>query len=282
MENKVAIIVDSGMDLPKEYHRDQVFILPLQVIKDGETLRDGVDIKASEVASTLDEYDYKTSLPSLGQIENLFEEVKAKGYTQALIISISSGLSGTGQAIRLVANEVEGLEVAFVDTLSIGIGAGLHAVHAIDLFDQGKSFEEVVAQCNQKITTSKIYYCVGTLKYLAKGGRIGKVASVLGHALNLKPIIMCNEEGIYDTVAKVRGRKQSINQAIKIIVEQAKQHKAVDLAIANCLAEEEMEYVKEQLTSKLDNIQRVFTGEISPALTIHTGPGLLGITFYEK
>lgn len=282
MENKVAIVVDSGMDLPKEYQKENVFILPLKVIRDGEALRDGVDIEANEVARTIDYHDYKTSLPSPGEIEELFQSIKEQGFTKILAITISSGLSGTNQAVHLVASDFEGLDIEIIDTLSIGIGAGLHAVHAIELLEENKPMKEIATVLRNNVKNSKVYFCVATLEYLAKGGRIGKVASVLGHAFNLKPIITCNEEGIYDTVAKVRGRRQSINQAIKHAEEFAKNKGTIHLAIAHCLVEEEMMYVKEQLVNKCSNISKIFTGDISPALTIHTGPGLLAITIYEK
>ena len=77
-----------------------------------------------------------------------------------------------------------------------------------------------------------------TLEYLQKGGRIGLVASLFGNALNLKPIISCNDEGIYYTVAKVRGRKQSISKTIELALKLAGDHKRYNVAIMNGAAKE--------------------------------------------
>lgn len=74
------------------------------------------------------------------------------------------------------------------------------------------SFDEIKAKLMRGIDQCKVFFVVKTLEYLQKGGRIGLVASLFGNALNLKPIISCNDEGIYYTVAKVRGRKQSITK----------------------------------------------------------------------
>ncbi|MGL5979039.1 MAG: DegV family protein [Erysipelotrichaceae bacterium] len=282
MKHKIALVVDSGTDLPKEYVSEDVFVLPLKVIRNGVEYLDGVTIQSETVYQDLPTEDFKTSLPSLGEIEALYQKIKDAGYTQVLVVTISSGLSGTHNACRLAAEEFEGLEIELVDTLNIGIAAGLHAIYALDLIASGMDLVSIAAALRNKVSDGKIYFCLGTLEYLAKGGRIGKVASVLGHALNLKPIITCTETGVYDTVAKVRGRKQSIHKAIDLLVDVAKTGQRVNIAVANCLAEEEMMYIREELMKRLDNIDTILTGNICPAMAIHTGPGLLGLAVYKK
>ena len=217
--NKIAIVIDSGMDLPPEYKREGVFVLPLKIIRDGETFLDGVSISPEQVAAELATHDYKTSLVAAGEVIEFLEGIKQEGYNQIIIITISSGLSGTNNAFRVGASTVTGIEFAVIDTLSIGIGAGLHAVAAIDLKEAGNDFHTIVEKLQAKVPQSKVYFCVGTLDYLVKGGRIGKISGFAGQMLNLKPVITCDFEGIYSTVAKVRGQTQGANRIIELIVE---------------------------------------------------------------
>lgn len=278
--NKTAVVVDSGVDLPPECHKENVFILPLKVIRDGVTFLDGVTIMPEQVIEEIDKYDYKTSLSSPGEIIDLLTGIKDQGFNQAIIVTISSGLSGIYNAFCMGSEEVDGLDCEVIDTLSIGIGAGLHAVEAIDLIDDGVEFKEAAQILRSKITESKVYFCVGVLDYLIKGGRIGKVSGYVGKMLNLKPVITCDFEGIYSTVAKVRGQLQAVNKIIDLICENFKDYKKVNIGIANCCRPEEVEYVKKEITKRLTNINKLFTGVISPALTVHTGPHLIGITAY--
>ena len=283
--NKIAIVIDSGMDLPTEYKREDVFILPLKVIRDGVTFLDGVTISPEQVAKELLEksgHDYKTALVSPGDVVEFLSLIKDKGYSQVIAITISSGLSGTNNAFNIGAKEVAGIEVEVIDTLSIGMGAGLHAVAAIDLKEAGLDFATIVKTLREKVAQSKVYFYVGSLEYLIKGGRIGKVTGFIGKMLNLQPVITCDFEGIYSTVAKVRSQLQGINRIVDLISEQYKDYPQIYIGIANCSRPEEMEYVKTAIICKMGNIAKIFMGVISPALTVHAGPELIGITAYPK
>jgi len=282
---KIAVVIDSGMDLPEEYKKDGVFILPLKVIRDGITYLDGITITPEQVAQELlesDEHDYKTALVSPGDIVDFLSLIKEKDYSQVIGLTISSGLSGTNNAFNLAAQSVEGMEVEVIDTLSIGIGAGLHAVEAVDLIEAGLDFATIVKTLRDKVSQSKVYFYVGSLDFLIKGGRIGKVTGFVGQMLRLRPVITCDFEGIYSTVCKVRSQLQGIDKILELITEGFKGYEKVNIGIANCSRSDEMQFIKEEITKRLGNINLVFTGVISPALTVHAGPELIGITAYPK
>ncbi len=111
-------------------------------------------------------------------------------------------------------------------------------MRAIKLVQEGLEFNEIVRQLKQDVEDTKIFFCVDTLEYLRKGGRIGLITSVLGTVLNLKPIISCNENGVYYTAAKERGRKKSIATAIKLAQKFAGQGE-YHLAVAHGGAQQE-------------------------------------------
>lgn len=277
-KDKIAILVDSGSDVPAELVKEyNMYIAPLTIIyKDGE-YTDGVDITAEDVYTRLEEEIPSTSLPSGEKIQNLFDQIKADGYNKVLAVTISSGLSGTYNIIRMLAESQEDLEIFVVDTKNISIASGFNAIQAAQYIKEGMDWETLTTKVNDNVTNSKVFFCVDTLKYLQKGGRIGLVASVLGSALNLKPIISCNDDGIYYTVSKVRGRKRSLSEAMKLAIEFIGDSKEYNLGVVHAAAEDEADGIRESLTTTLPEAKILVNGPISPALGVHTGPGAIGI-----
>lgn len=277
MELRTAILTDSGSDVPVELIKElDIFVVPLQVNYKDRSYRDGVDIDANTVYDNLPNEIPTTSLPKGEDIHNTIEAIKAKGYTQILAIVLSSGLSGTYNLLKLFsANSPIPMEV--LDSKNIGIGSGLSVIKAAMLAKKGLDWDSLLISVHETIQNTKVFFVLNTLEYLKKGGRIGKVTAFLGHALNLKPIITCNRDGVYTTIAAARGRKQSIKRCLEIALESAKDAKAVTIALAHGNALEEVNNLKREIESKINNIAHMYIGQISPALGVHTGPGLIGI-----
>lgn len=164
-----------------------------------------------------------------------------------------------------------------LDTKNIGIGSGISAIKAARLAKDGVAYNEIVKATMHAIENTKIFFVLSTLEYLKRGGRIGKVSAIIGSAFDIKPIITCNEEGIYTTISKARGRKQSLRKVVELALEYAKDASSVSLAIAHGNALDDANEIKKEMTDQLKTVSNVFVGPVSPALGVHTGPGLLGI-----
>ena len=276
--NSIAVLADSCNDIPQElldkYH---IYILPLMINYKDASYRDRVDITPEQVYERFQEEIPKTSLPLPETIVETFAKIKADGFDQVIVSAISSGLSGTYQTIKLLAEDIPDMRIAVIDTLNIAIASGFVALYAAEQIEAGLPFDEVVTKTQAAVKKSTILFGVGTLEYLMKGGRIGKVSGILGSALNIKPIISCNEDGIYYTVAKVRSRKQSIQKLIDITQKKLGQHKNYYLSICHGDDYEEMLLMKEQLKDLVAGAKIYAEGQISPVLGVHTGPGLLGV-----
>ncbi|MEG0315189.1 MAG: DegV family protein [Erysipelotrichaceae bacterium] len=277
-KEKIAILVDSCCDVSKEMvDKYGMYVVPLRIIYREKEYLDGIDITADEVYNNLSVEIPKTSLPSGELIHDIFKKIKADGYDKVIGVSISSGLSGTFNILNLLSNDVDYLEFEFIDTKNIAIGAGFSAILAGMLIDEGKEFHEIANILRERVLKSKVFFCVNTLEYLQKGGRIGLVASLFGNALNLKPIISCNEDGIYYTVAKVRGRKPSINKVMELATKFVGDSKRYNLTVSDGFAHEEIVEVSKKMKEALPNYVFYGDGQISPALGVHTGPGLIGV-----
>lgn len=277
-KEKIAILTDSCCDVPKEYvDRYGIYVIPLKVVYKDSDYLDGIDITPQEVYDRMQTEIPTSSLPSGETFLETFDKIKADGYEKVIAITLSSGLSGTNNMLNLLAADYQGLEFFILDTKNIAIGGGFHAIQAARYLEEGCTFEEIKAHLTKDVKNSKIFFVVETLEYLQKGGRIGLVASLFGNALNLKPIISCNDDGIYYTVAKVRGRKQSITRTMELALEYAKGHKKINLGVCHGGAPEIAKECADYMKQHLDNYEIYVDGQVSPVLGVHTGPGAIGI-----
>lgn len=278
MKNKVAILVDSGTDVPQEIiEKYQMYVIPLKIIYKDRVYTDKVDITPEEIYQRLPQEIPGTSLPDGETITKIFEQIKQDGYEKILAVTISSGLSGTYNIVRLIAQQQEELEAYVLDTKNIGIGAGFSAIQAAKWLEEGMEWSLLIERLNELVKQTKVFFNVATLEYLQKGGRIGLVASILGTALKLNPIISCNDEGIYYTVGKARGRKKSLDRTVSYVKERVGTAKVFNLAVAHGDAKEEATEMMARLKEEFPQAQQIYFGQISPALVVHTGPGLLGV-----
>ena len=277
-QEKIAILVDSGSDVPKEY-RDKyhMYMAPLTIIYKDAQYRDGIDIQPEEVFARFSEEIPSTSLPSPATIADLFKQMRADGYEKVIAVTISSGLSGTFGAVSSLGPAPEGLETRYIDTKNIGIGSGFSAIRAGELIEQGLPFAEVCREVEKAARNTRLFFCVSTLEYLMKGGRIGLVAGMLGTLLDLKPVISCNEDGIYYTVAKARGRKKSLSLALEKAVEFGAGATDYNITVMHGAAQDEADALIATMKERLPDYRYSIEGQITPALVVHTGPGLIGV-----
>jgi DegV family protein with EDD domain len=277
-DERIAILVDSCTDVPKEYRdRYHMYVIPLMIIYKDAQYRDGVDIQPEEVFARFSEEIPSTSLPSPAVVGEVLKQIKADGYDKVIAILISSGLSGTYEMVSGFGPSPEGLEAHYVDTKNIGIGSGFTAIRAGELIEQGLGFDEVCSGEEKAAHSTKLYFCVSTLEYLVKGGRIGLVAGMLGSILDLKPVISCNEDGVYYTVAKARGRKKSLKLALDTALAFAEGATRYNITVMHGDAKAEAAELLAEMKAHLPGFGYAVEGQITPALVVHTGPGLIGV-----
>jgi len=282
MNEKIAIVTDSTSDLKKEdLDKYGIRSLPLKVIYKDRQYHDRVDITPSEVYESMKEEIPTTSMPSPQEIEDLYTELKNDGYTHIISIHISSGLSATYSNCRMVADQMEDIEVKVIDSKMLSMGLGRLVLYAKDLVAAEKfSFDEIIERVEAKRGKIEIFFVVETLKYLKKGGRIGKVSGTIGELLNVKPIISIDEDGEYYTFTKVRGRKKSLKKMYSILKNRLEDGKEYCLDIMNAAAPGEAQELLDKFKD-VSAIKEIFLGEISPVMVVHAGPGLLGLAITE-
>jgi len=279
---KIALITDTTSDLPQDIiEKYNIKILPFRIIYKDREYKDKYEITPKEVYDNFEKEIPTSSLPLAQDMEELYDELEKEGYTHAIAITLSSGLSGISNALRLVSENHDNIESFVYDSKTISWGEGILVKKCAELIEQGKDFnyiKNILPELRKKV---KLFFVVGTLEYLRKGGRIGRISGTIGDLLNLKPIVAVDDEGRYFTHSKVRGRKQSLNKMINIVKEivNDKNH---DIIVLNGCSDEDCKYMIDQF-EKIDNVSSVnYGGDISPVSGVHSGPGLVGVVLVEK
>lgn len=277
---KIAILTDSASDLNITLlEKHNIKCLPFRIIYSDKEYEDVIEISPEEVYSSFEKEIPTTSLPSIEKIEKIFNELEAQGYTHVISINISSNLSGTLNSVRLIAKDHPKLTTFVYDTKTLTRAEGIIVLEAATMVEKGDSFETIIAMLPQIREKCHCFFTVKTLKYLQKGGRIGRVSGTIGELLDLKPIIRVADDGIYTTYAKVRGRKQSLTKLHEILNDFLSKGKC-KVSVLHGDAESECTDFFNSV-KYLDNITQISMGTISPALGVHTGPGLIGLIIQE-
>lgn len=273
---KTAIMVDSGCDISQEFiEQYDIKVLRLKVLYGDRMYSDGLDIDPLEVYRRFPQEIPTTSTPNMYEVSELVNEIKSEGYEKIIGITISSGLSGTYNAVAM-AFEEEDIETFAFDSKNISIGAGLLAMWAAKKLSEGWTFEAVKHGLNDKINDSKVFFYMDTLDYLRKGGRISPAVAIVGKALNLKPIISCNEKGTYYTVSKIRGQHKGLEKLMDSLKDYIGDKKAY-LAIMNGDGTRYLDVIRARIKEMFPQCEVVVDKQITATMAIHTGPGLIGV-----
>ncbi len=274
---KTAVMMDSCGDLPIDIRRQyNIYTLPVHVIYPEGDYLDGIDIDPRVVYDRFPEEIPKTSTPSPQEAIDLFERIREDGYENVVCICISSRLSSTVNTIRIASEEVEGLRAFVFDTKNIDIGSGIFAYWTARKLEEGMAFEEICEKLEEKRYDSHLMFFMDTLKYLIAGGRIGRVAGMLGEALKLKPIISCDEEGVYYTVSKIRGKKNGQKKLLDLLAREAEGHECW-VVVGHGDADKESEAFLEKVKERIPQAEFLFRHQIVASMAINTGPGLIGL-----
>ena len=274
---KIALITDSACDLDlNTLKENNINLLPLRIIYSNSDYRDRIDISPQEVYDNLEKEVPKTSLPSAQETEEILNKLEEEGYTHVICISISSGLSGSFNALRLALEDHPKLTSFVYDSKILAYPQGEIVLEVAKLIKEGKSYEEIVREIPEIRKRVIGYFTINTSEYLKRGGRIGRLAGTVGELLNLKPIITTDEDGVYYNVAKVRGRKQSLSKMTELLKGYLAKGKC-EVAVLHAGCEDEAIKYMNSLKD-LTNVVSIKIAEISPALGIHGGPGLIGFS----
>jgi len=275
---KIGIITDSASNLDLAFinKHENLLMTPLMISYEGKFHRDIIEVDYATVYKKLETTKVTTSLPSLEDFQDAIEKFEKEGYTDIIVITISSQLSGTFQAFELASKDHEGANLHLYDSKTLSAAEGNLVKVALEGIEKGLSISRIIADLNQvRYEDSVALFTVETLKYLREGGRIGKVEGTLGDLLNVKPVISVNDEGVYYTITKAFGMKRVMLAMRKTLKDKFKDD-LVELTIHYGNNLEKAQSLKEKLEAGL-NTKEVLISQLTPVLGIHTGPEMYAI-----
>lgn len=246
---KIAVITDSSAVLHQDIlAKENVFVLPISVTIDDESYIEGQNLTAEEFYQKMASSNElpKTSQPSLLELEEILAGLTEKGYTHAIGLFLSSGISGFYQNIHYLQEEFEGLTVAFPDTKITSAPLGMMVENVVKWAEAGQSFEEILSKLEQQIQKTTAFIMVDDLNHLVKGGRLSNGAALIGNLLSIKPILYFTDEGKIEVFEKVRTEKKAIKRLLEILQEQT-QDGNYQIAIIHANAPEKAQDFKQAL-----------------------------------
>ncbi len=228
--------------------------------------------------------DAITSTRPPADIAAFFEDIIKQG-KDILYLSFSSALSGHYELVLMARNEVlekyPDVRIEVVDTLRISMGAGVIVMGAQQLYDEGKSMDEIKTWVEENRHRAQTWFSVDDLNYLKKGGRLSGAAAAIGTILGVKPILKINHEGKIVPADKVKGTKMVLKFFLNTIMENVQnpeEQTAYVLHADNIDTAENMKILIEQNVG----FKEICIQDIGPVIGCHTGPGVLGIVFMGK
>ena len=219
---KLAVITDSSAFLQAEaLRKEDLFVLDIPVNIDGQEYVEGVNLTAQEFYEKMASASElpKTSQPSIAKLDEILSSLKAKGYTHALGLFLSSGISGFYQNIQYMKDEYEGLTIAFPDTRITSAPLGYMVESVFKWAEQGDGFESILDKVTEQIENTSAFIMVDDLDHLVKGGRLSNGAAILGNLLSIKPILYFNDQGVIEVYEKVRTEKKATKRLVEIVKE---------------------------------------------------------------
>lgn len=277
----VKLITDSGCDLSeKEAKALGVILVPMTIhFEDGE-YRSGIDLSTEEFFDKLALVKElpTTSQPTPAAFEAEYEKIRQNG-DQAVVVCISSALSGTYQSAMIAAEEYRDC-VYVVDTKNVTIGQRLLLQHAMELAHKGLTAEQIAQALEAEKARVCVFGAVDTLTYLIKGGRLSKAAGLAGTVLGIRPVLTI-QDGALVVLGKARGSK-----AANAMVSKQAEEQGIDFSMPGLIG-----YTGKDPSiaeSYLSTCENPWAGRKMPVVAIgstigtHTGPGLLGVAFFKK
>lgn len=283
-----VIATDTASDLPEEYYAEHdVVAIRLGFNMDGVLYEgeDGAHMDVKEFYAKL----RGGSMPTTFQVSPEQAKRALTPSLQAgkdiLVISFSSGLSGTYNSYVLAARELSKefpeRKILVSDSLCASLGEGLLVNYIVKKADTGASIEETYNYCEALKQHICHYFTVDNLFHLKRGGRVSATSAVIGTMLKIKPVLHVDHEGHLIPIGKEMGRKKSISALVEHMKELQILEKDDPIFISHGDCEEDVQYLVTLLKAAFGD-RKIFINEIGSVIGTHSGAGTLAVFFRGK
>ena len=279
----IKIVTDTTADLPPAMVEEHdITIVPINIHFGTESYKEGVNMDWDLFYGKIDELGIipTTSQPSVGEFAEVYRRLARGGADAIISTHVTSKLSGTYQSAVMASEEVaDEVKVYPHDSLAGSAILGFMCMEGSRMARAGKSVEEILARLDEIRSRLHVLLVLENLEYSRKSGRVGGLAAALASVLNLKPIVDLHD-GLLDVAEKVRSRQKSLNRLLDIMEERVGTTSPINLGVVHARA---LEVGQEMLSRGEErfNCQETYVYDLCASLTVHFGPGTIGVCFYE-
>ena len=282
---KVAVVADSTCCLPQEIvERYDICVVPLQIVHEGKSYRDGIDITPNEVYKIMRKKENlpTTSTASAGGFLDAYRQVSQKAES-ILCITVTSLQSKTFEAAsaakEIAKEEIPNTIIEVFDSRSVAAALGFIVREAARFASQGAGLAEAIEAARNMMGKVNFLAMLDTLYYLARLGRIARAAAWAGNVLDMKPVLEHNPAvGETMPVARPRTKRKAIERMLQIMSDRTK-GSTVHVMVQHADELEEAKKLAAEIETRFNCVEMYIT-EFAPVMGVHTGPGLLAIGFY--
>jgi DegV family protein with EDD domain len=275
-----AIVLDSTSDWPEAAERfSNMCVVPLYVRFGDEMFRDHVDLSPHDFYERLRQATElpTTSQPTPQDFADAYEQFAA--YERIYVLTVSARLSGTFQSAALAAEE-HGDRVRLIDTETASMAMAMLALSIQRRLEAGTTDDEIDALVERFRLDNRVVFTVGTLEYLAKGGRIGKAQALAGTILNVKPILSV-EDGVIVPISRVRGRQKALEEFGRLFVEATDNRPGLHVSIAHADATEWVDVLTDLVEKSRPQAEIDVIATLGAVVGTHAGPGAVGFFWFQ-
>ena len=277
----IKIVTDSSCNLsPEQLHRYDIRVAPILIQFGTEAYEEGVDIDQDLFYRRVDELDMipTTSQPAPGAFAEIYRELTAHGHS-ILCITITSRHSGTYQSAMLARTLVPEARVEVLDSAAISFGTGYMVLEAARAAEAGQDLQNILERLWAIKRNMCFLFTPATLEYLRKGGRVGALRGAVASILDLKPIIGL-EDGLLGVMENVHTREKALDRVLELTEKAMGTTDPINIAVFHAKAPEEGQALLERAQARF-NCQESLIGDFAVSLSIHGGPGTIGLFAYK-
>lgn len=291
-DNNYVIVSDSSCDLPDELIKENnIKVVPFYVSLDGnDYLKERVNLQVRDFYEKMvneSNLNPKTTLPSVADYEDVFEE-QIKAGNSIICVCITSKFSGSYNSASVAKeNCLEKYPNAKITVIDSMVNTGVQGLLVLEIARMkrdGKTYDEAIKLANAMRKTGRIFFTVGNLEYLRKGGRIGKLVGIVGATLKIKPIIVLRDGEIFSAGISFTRKKsflKSTDAALNYFKENKENPDDYQFITGYGYDIEEGKLYNEKLKEILKR-EDVLLIQIGATIGVHTGPYPLGVGFIKK
>lgn len=275
----IAIITDTDCSLPIDLVvKFGIQQVPINLIIDGTTYETGVDIDDHLLFEKIDQFkEYPTtSAPSPLAFEKAYKTAILKGYKTIICICVSSKVSGTYDS-AVLASRLFQHDITVIDSQNLSMGQGFMVLAAAECVSTGGSKENVLEKITSVKSRVHTFAILPCLKYIALSGRLKKYSAGIADLLDIKPILTV-QDGKLEVVSKQRATNKAIAKTIELVNNICEGKSIEQVAIIHSNNLEKAQFLFEKASSLTLPKEPYVLSEFTPGLSVHTGPGAIGIT----